>query len=355
MPPGSTASGLSRPWLLEVPKVELHVHLEGSIPLDTLWTLVTKYGGDPACPTPEQLAARFRYRDFAHFIDTWVWKNNFIRSYDDMELIAEAVARNWAEQRIVYAEVFYSPADFARHGLTPQGITCALRRGLSRVPEIRVHLVADLIRDFGPARALRTLSEIMEVQREGVVGVGIGGSEAECPPEPFAYVFERARRAGFRTSAHAGEAAGPESVWGAVRSLAVDRIGHATRAAHDPKLVAYLAKERIPLELCPLSNCATGIIPSLSDHPVRRYFELGMSLSVNTDDPAMFGNSLAEEFDRLADEFQFSLSELKALICGAADGAWLSDPERAALKRRLENDPAWPAAETNLAPARHDG
>ena len=341
MAPGGRETFPERDWLSAVPKVELHVHLEGSIPLDALWSLVTKYGGDPSCPSQAHLAERFRYRDFSHFIETWVWKNNFIRSYEDLEMIAEAAAGNWAAQRIVYAEVFYSPGDFARHGLRTQEITCALRRGLDRVPEIRVQLVADLIRDFGPARALNTLAEVAEVRDEGVVGVGIGGSEAEFPAEPFAYVFERARREGFCTSAHAGEAAGPESVWGAVRSLKVDRIGHATRAVEDPDLVDTLRARRIPLELCPLSNCATGIIPSLSRHPVRRYFDLGMNLSVNTDDPAMFGNSLAEEFDRLAEEFDFDNHELKQLICGAADGAWLPDPEKAALRRRLEEDPAW--------------
>lgn len=344
MPPGGRETLPKRDWLAAVPKVELHVHLEGSIPLSALWKLITKYGGDPSCPTEVLLSERFRYRDFSHFIDTWVWKNNFIRSYEDLETIAEAAARSWAAQRIVYAEVFYSPGDFHRHGLSTQQITCAMRRGLNRVPEIRVQLVADLIRDFGPARALNTLEEVTEVRNEGVVGVGIGGSEAEFPAEPFAYVFERARRAGFRTSAHAGEAAGPESVWGAVRSLNVDRIGHATRAAEDPLLVDTLKSRQIPLELCPLSNCATGIIPSLSRHPVRRYFDLGMNLSVNTDDPAMFGNTLMEEFDRLADEFAFDHDELKRLICGAADCAWLPGPEKAALRSQMEEDPAWTAA-----------
>ncbi len=352
MAPGGSEANLQRGWLLAVPKVELHVHLEGSIPLSTLWSLVTRYGGDSSCPTEAHLAERFRYRDFSHFIDTWVWKNNFIRSTEDLELCAEAAARAWAAQRIVYAEVFYSPARF---GLSTQEITCAVRRGLARVPDIRVQLVADLIRDFGPARALRTLSEVTEVRDEGVVGVGIGGSEAEFPAEPFAYVFERARRAGFRTSAHAGEAAGPESVWGAVRSLAVDRIGHATRAAEDPLLLETLRARQIPLELCPLSNCATGIIPSLSRHPVRRYFDLGMRLSVNTDDPAMFGNTLMEEFDRLADEFAFDDGELKRLICGATDGAWLPDLEKSALRRRLEDDPAWPSVPSETrAPKRRE-
>lgn len=341
MPWEPPVTRLARPWLSAVPKVELHVHLEGSIPLPTLWQLVMKYHGEDECPTQAHLTDRFRYRNFSHFIDTWVWKNRFIRELEDMETIAEAAARAWVAEGIVYVEAFYSPGDFARHGLSTQEITCALRRGLSRVPEVEVSLIADLIRDFGPVRALRTLSEVCEVKDQGVIGIGIGGSEAEFPPQPFAYVFERARRSGFHTSAHAGEDAGAESIWGALESLGVERIGHATRAVDDPGLVEHLRASRTALELCPLSNCATGVIPELSRHPIRRYFDLGLCVSVNTDDPAMFGNSLSRELDAVADAFNFDESELKKMICGAAEGAWLSEADRVQLRTRLESDPAW--------------
>jgi adenosine deaminase len=336
--------GLFRPWLSEVPKIELHVHLEGAIPLATLWDLVVKYGGDPAVPTLQALAERFRYKTFEQFIDTWVWKNSFLRSYEDFELVAEAVARQWASERIVYVEAFYSPGDFARHGLKTQELTLALRRGLARVPEVRVQLVADLIRDFGPSRALRTLSEVSEVRTEGVIGVGIGGSEQDFPPEPFAFVFATARKQGFHTSAHAGEAAGAGSIRGALESLEVDRVGHATRAAEDPTLVDLLLKAQIPLELCPLSNCATGVIPALSLHPLRRFFDLGMRISVNTDDPAMFGYSLARELDLVAEAFAFTDAELYRLICDAALSAWLSPQESLALQATLENHSSWPTS-----------
>jgi adenosine deaminase len=348
---GLLPSPLSRPYLEQVPKVELHVHLEGAIPLDTLWELVEQHGGDESVPDRAALDLRFRYRDFNHFIETWVWKNSFLRSYEDFERVAEAVAHSFAVQNIVYVEAFYSPGDFARHGLKTQELTCAIRRGLDRVPQVQVQLVADLIRDFGPARALRTLSEVSEVRAEGVIGVGIGGTEAAYPPEPFAFVFETARRLGFRTSAHAGEAAGPASIRAALESLRVDRVGHATRAAEDPDLLLELSRRRVPLELCPLSNCATGVIPELSRHPIRRYFDLGMRLSVNTDDPAMFGHTLAFELDRLADTFEFSDRELRALVCGAAHSCWLSDDARARLWSRLDSHPAWPGSENRPSSA----
>jgi adenosine deaminase len=307
-----------------------------------MWQLVQKYDEDGEISSLDALKHRFKYIDFPHFIETWVWKNSFLRSYEDFEFIAEAVASHWRAQNIIYVEAFYSPGDFHRHGLETSELTCAIRRGLDRVPEIQVQLVADLIRDFGPEQAARTLGEVAEVQSEGVVGVGIGGSEQEYPPEPFAGVFEQARHLGFRTSAHAGEAAGAASVWGAVRSLEVDRIGHGTRVAEDDQLLDHLVVTGTPLELCPLSNVATGVIGELSEHPIRRWFDRGAAVSVNTDDPAMFGNDLAGELDLLAATFDFSDGELKRLVSEAVYSAWLSDDQRDRLYAQIQADPAWP-------------
>jgi adenosine deaminase len=324
-----------------LPKIELHLHLEGSVPLPALWTLVKKYGGDPTVPDERSLEERFRYRSFEHFIDTWVWKNGFLREYEDFAFIAEAVARDLARQNVRYVEAFYSPGDFARHGLEPQPLTEALRRGLDRVPEVRVRLVADLIRDFGPRRGAEMLERVKEVRGSGVIGVGIGGSEHEFPPEPFGPVFERARELGFRTSAHAGEVAGPESVWGALRSLHVDRIGHGTRAADDEDLIEHLAEHRIPVEACPLSNVRTGAVARIEDHPVRTFFDRGILVTVNTDDPTMFGNSLAEEYAELARAHGFTLSEIRRLVLNGIEASWMNEAEKDAMREAFEAEPGW--------------
>jgi len=150
-------------WFERVPKVELHLHLEGAIPIPALWELVRKYGGDPTVPDQAALQRRFAYRDFPHFIETWIWKNQFLREYEDFSFIAEAVAADLARQKIRYAEIFYSPPDFARHGLRTQGLTQAIRTGLERVPGIKVGLVADLVRDsysrFFTMRTTETLDD----------------------------------------------------------------------------------------------------------------------------------------------------------------------------------------------------
>jgi adenosine deaminase len=315
-------------WFERVPKVELHLHLEGAIPYDALWKLVQKYGGDPSVPHLAALKRKFEYQDFPHFIVTWIWKNGFLREYEDFTFIAEAMARDLARQNIRYAEAFYSPPDFARHGLETQKLTQAIRDGLDRVPEAKVALVADLVRDFGPEKAAITLSEVNEVKELGVVGVGIGGSEQDFPPQPFQAVYAQARQFGFYTSAHAGEAAGAESVWGAIRSLQVDRIGHGTRAQEDEALLDYLAEHKIPLEMCPISNLRTGVVNAIQEHPVRRYFERGIVVTINTDDPKMFGNSLAGEYRLLEQELGFSRDEIRSLILQSIRVSWLPEDEK---------------------------
>jgi adenosine deaminase len=319
-----------------MPKLELHLHLEGAIPHEALWQLIQKYGGDPAVRDQRALEGKFRYRDFPGFIQTWLWKNTFLREYEDFTFIAEAVARSLAEQNILYAEVFFSPGDFARFGLKTQGIAEAIRSGLAREKRVEVALIADLIRDFPPDNAARTLAELAEVRNLGIVGVGIGGSEQEFPPEPFAGVYEEARKLGFRTTAHAGEAAGSESVWGALRSLRAERIGHATRAEEDERLLDYLAEHRIPLELCPVSNVRTGVVRTLEDHPVRRYFDRGLVVTVNTDDPGMFGNSLAEEYRLLVERLGFSREDTRRLVLNALGASWLSADHRERLRALVE-------------------
>jgi len=328
-------------WYHHVPKVELHVHLEGAIPYPALWELIQKYGGDPEAPSLPALRARFHYRDFPGFIATWLWKNRFLREYDDFTLIAAAVARDFARQNIRYAEVFYSPPDFQRHGLETQRLTEAIRTGLAQVPEVEISLVCDLVRDFGPQRAMVTLEEVREVQELGVIGVGIGGSEQLYSPEPFADVYDRARRYGFHTSAHAGEAAGAESIWGAIRALNVERIGHGTRAYEDESLLSYLKENAIPLEMCPISNLRTGVVASIEAHPVRRYFERGILLTINSDDPKMFGNSLAEEYELLETKLGFSRAEIRRLILDGIQASWLPDERKVALKAEFEQDPVF--------------
>ncbi len=321
-----------------MPKTELHLHLEGAIPLPALWELVKKYGAENEVGSVEDLEKRFSYKDFPHFIDTWVWKNGFLKEYEDFEFIAECVANDLADQNIEYAEAFYSPGDFSRYGLSPQKLTEAIRTGLRKVEKrIKINLVADLIRDFGPQKGRTWLEEINEVKSLGVVGIGIGGSEHEFPPEAYSEVYKRARELGFRTSAHAGEAAGAESVWGAIKELKVDRIGHGTRAGEDKNLVDFLAKNKIPIEMCPISNLRTGVVREMSEHPIKNFFESQLMVTVNTDDPKMFNNNLAMEYQLLVDTFSWHKKEIIALASNAIESSWASSSTKIELGRNLKD------------------
>lgn len=313
------------------PKVELHLHLEGAIPKHTLWKLVQSHGGDPSVPDFRSLQQRFVYRDFPHFIDAWWWMTGFLRTEHDFTTAAEAVARRLADQNIVYAEASFSPTDFERHGLSAQQMAMAIRRGLDRVTEVRVVLNADLVRDTGPQRAAATLRSVLEVaDAADVRGITIGGSEQDHPPEPFAAVYRWAADAGLRLTAHAGEAAGPASVWGALQALGVERIGHGVRSVEDSELVDHLVETQIPLEVCPTSNVRTGVAPNWGAHPVHALLAAGANVTINSDDPTFFDCSLAGEFRTLA---EYGSASMEALTLAAVDASWLGESEKAEVAR----------------------
>ena len=327
-----------------MPKVELHLHLEGAIPLSTLWELIERHGGDETIGSQAELADFFTYRDFAHFMETWVWMIAFLRNYEDFTCVAEAVARNLAAQNIVYAEAFFSPSDFRHHNLDPQQLALAIRTGLGRVPEVEVPLIVDLVRDRGPNGTARTLAAITEVAQEArVIGIGIGGYEAENPPEQFADVYRTAREAGFRLTAHAGEAAGPESVWGAIRALEVERIGHGVRSVEDPALVEYLVEHQLPLEVCPTSNIRTAVVSDWETHPARSLIEAGAMVTINTDDPALFHSSLAGEYRVLDDWFGLDEECIRRISLAGVDASWAPANTKASLAQRINE--WWDVAE----------
>jgi adenosine deaminase len=255
--------------------------------------------------------------------------------------IAELTAKDMASQNIRYAEMFFSPSLFVRHGLEAQELTHAIRAGLSRVPEIEVSLIADLVRDYGPDSEMTTLKKVNEVKGDGVIGIGLGGSEHEFPPEPFELLYEEARRMGFHVTAHAGEAAGPKSIWGVIRHLHVDRIGHGTRAHEDTELRDFIINKRTPLELCPMSNVCIGVVKTIREHPIRKYFDSGLIISVNTDDPMMFGTTLEKEYESLVQECGFTRQEICKLILLGIESSWLPEKRKNLLAESFRRDPSW--------------
>ncbi|HNY10242.1 MAG TPA: adenosine deaminase [Candidatus Wallbacteria bacterium] len=315
-----------------LPKIELHIHLEGAIPYDALFTLIKKYGGAPEIKQPQDLAEKFIYRDFSHFIQLWSWKNRFLREYEDFRFIAERVARSLKNQNVRYAEMFVSPSAFKSRGLSSAKIIEQVAAGFGAVSGIRISLIVDLVRDYGADSGLTTLYEIEETKKYGVIGIGLGGSEGEFPPELFIDVFEKSRKMGFKTTVHAGEAAGAYSVKNAVEKLLPDRIGHGLRAADDENLLKRIAALKIPLELCPISNIKTGSLGPSERYPLDKFIKSGIAFSINTDDPEMFGNSLAEEYSFIENELGYTRTQVCEFALDSINTSWLPEDEKNSLK-----------------------
>jgi adenosine deaminase len=310
-----------------IPKIENHLHLEGAIPLEAIWQLIQKYGGDKSVSDINQLKDRFVFQNFMHFIKIWSWKNRFIREYEDFSMITESVINDLVKQNIKYAEIFISPSLFKKR-LQIQRIVEVISTKVIKKTGIKINLIVDLVRDYGPDSEMKTLHEINEVKDLGIIGIGIGGSENKYPPRLFKDIYEQARKFGFKTTAHAGETAGPESIWEAIHELKVDRIGHGTRAIEDKNLLRHLVDNKIPLEVCPLSNIRTKVVPSMNEHPVKTYIDMGIPVSINTDDPKMFNNSLFEEYKSLKDSFNYSNEDIYNIIINSIDTTWLDQKEK---------------------------
>ena len=320
-------------FIRDLPKVELHLHLEGAIPLKALLQLIEKYNGKGFI-TLNELEQKFIYTDFIHFLDIWYWKNSFIREYEDYQFISEQVALNLIAQNIRYAEIYFSPADFSKKDSQPQEIAIAIRKGLNKYSDrITINLIPDLVRDEQPKISL--LEKIYEVKDQGIIGIGLGGDEAAYPPKLFAEVFHKANYMGFHTTCHAGEAAGPDYIWQAIRDLRVDRIGHGTNAFKDSGLVQFLIDNQIPVEMCPISNVRTSSVASLEDHPIHDFYKRGMIVSVNTDDPKMFNTTMEKEYTSLLDTFNLDLSDIFNLAQNSIKSAWCSEKIKIDLQSEL--------------------
>lgn len=328
-------------WFDRLSKVELHVHLEGAIPLEALWQRIVRHGGDSEVRDLAALRSRFHFRDFHAFIATWVWKNRFLRDEQDFIAIGEAFARRCIDEHIRYCEAHLSPIDAAQHGLDVSTVIRAVRAGLDRVPDANVALIIDLVRDYGPEQAQRTLNALEAVRDCGVVGIGLGGNEREHPPELFSAVFAAARERGWHRSVHAGETAGPDSVRAAVTALHAERIGHGIRAHEDPSLMHLLGERGITLEVCPTSNLRTGVVERLDRHPLLHLRAAGLAVTVNSDDPTFFHCTLAGELRLLHDRLGWTPHAIRELQVAAARAAFLDDARRTALVTTLRSDPIW--------------
>jgi adenosine deaminase len=325
----------------KIPKVELHLHLEGAIPLETLLAFIRRAGTEPDVRTVDELRRRLNYPDFQGFLDTWVWKNRFITEEDDFAGITYDVLADLHAQNVPYVEMHYSPGDYRDRGFTLAGVTEAVLAGSSLAREdfgLRCGLILDLLWGATVEEAWRWMEEATPFLGRGVVAVGMGGCEGKSPARAYAELYAEARRRGFRLTAHAGEALGPASVRAVIDELDVERIGHGVRAVEDPALLEVLRERRLPLEVCVTSNVMTGVYPSAAAHPIRYLYEQGLVVTVNADDPTMFHTTLSDEYLVLIRDLGFTPADLKKLSLNGVDASFLPEAEKSGLRAKFEEE-----------------
>lgn len=314
-----------------MPKAELHVHLEGSIRPSTLLKLAQRNGVALPARSIKDLREFYRFRDFSHFIEVYVTITNCLRTPDDYALIAYEFGSDCARQNIRYAEVTFTIAtNMAATGLPWQAIVAGLNSGRDRARKeygLDWRWVFDISRN-NPETQDDVVDITLAARDQGVVALGLGGSEADYPGEWYERAFEKAREAGLPRVPHAGETAGPESVWTALKVLRADRIGHGVRSVEDPELVNYLAQHKVPLELCPTSNLRLGVYPDYANHPLRQLWDSGLMVTVNSDDPPLFGTDLNHEYTVLVEHFGFGAAELEQISLKALQASFLPESDK---------------------------
>jgi len=287
-----------------VPRAELHVHLEGSVETETLLELDSGL-------TRNEIDAATSYTDFAGFIQSYVWVNRKLKSPADYGLIARRLFEKLEGEGVVYAEVTLSVGTMLWKGQDAEPIFAAVQREAGRA-KIQVRWIMDAVRQFG-AEAARPVFELAADRvKDGVVAIGLGGFETGAHLRDFGELYHRARDRGLHTVCHAGETSDAQDIWDALE-IGSERIGHGIRAVDDPQLMEHLKEKNIPLEICITSNVRTGAVGSVEQHPVRRLFDEGVPITLNTDDPALFGCDLAGEFALARDQFGFTERELRVI------------------------------------------
>jgi aminodeoxyfutalosine deaminase len=299
-----------------VPKIELHVHLEGTIRPATLLEIARRNGESLPAQTVEGLAALYEYTDFAHFIDVWILTTNCLRTRDDFRRVVVDYAAEAASFGAVYMEGIFSPGERIERGVAAPDIFSGYADGAAQAQEehgVTVRFTPDLYRGLDPELAVEVARLSVRHAENGVVGLGLGGLDS-LPSEPYRKAFEIARDGGLAIVPHAGEAAGPDSVR-EILSMDPDRIRHGIRAVEDPSVLAEIVDRGLVLDVCPTSNLRTGVVASLDAHPLPRLRAAGVLCSISTDDPAMFGTDLGQDYALAA---QLGVTAADAFTAGVA-------------------------------------
>ncbi len=326
-------------FLLRMPKVELHVHLEGTFRPATLLELARKNNVPLPANDVEGIRRWFHFPNFERFIEIYVTCSRCLREPEDFYLLAQDFLAEQAMQNVLYSEVHFTISTHVWNGGDPE----AIRQALSEATEdaekrlgVTMRLIPDIVRNMEVERADTTLRWAVDGRDRGVVAIGMGGAEVGYSNDPFVGHFREAREAGLHTVSHAGETGSPADVRSALEDLGAERIGHGVRSIDDPGLMAELAERRIPLEVCPSSNVRLGVAADLASHPFDRLRQAGVEVSLNSDDPPFFDTNLTREYVRMHQTFGYDRTTLAEIARSGLRHAFLTGEERSELERRFD-------------------
>jgi adenosine deaminase/aminodeoxyfutalosine deaminase len=323
-----------------LPKAELHLHLEGAVEPETVVELARNHKQQLDL---EQVRELYRYTDFTGFLLCFREITQYLQTPDDYELITYRLLQRLAAENVKHAEVYVAVGVCLWRGREFAEIFQGLERGRLRGErdfKVSLYWIFDAVRHFGPEKAMDVAKCAVQSQPCGsVIGFGIGGDERRAGPELFAEAYAYAARHGLRLTCHAGETNGPDSVWIALQTLRSERIGHGLSCWRDRELLAYLVERQVPLEISLSSNLRTGCIRALAQHPVKTYFDLGLLVTLNTDDPAMFETSISREYQIAQETFGFRDEQLKQLARNSFRASFLPEEKKREYLSLLEAAP----------------